>query len=184
MVRKNSPEKKGRESESKPENIPSKSARSKEEPTIRELLPSELDGAAELVARLKRLNGEFDPLLKTIDGVEAEAKKVLASALQSKDSLVLVALEGKKVVGIVKADLVGRVFYEPLKEGAIVEFYILPEFRRGSLGNELLDSMVTNLKDRGAILITAEFPSQNEIAKKFYTKLGFRSLTNVYAKSY
>ncbi|GEM_PF-69494 len=152
--------------------------------SIREIKDSELDSAASLIARLKRLNGEFDPLLKTSASVEADALKTLKSDLDNRDAIVLVAVEGSKVVGIVKAELVDRVFYEPRKEGAIDEFYILPEFRRGKLGNDLLNAMVDSLQKRGAVLITAEFPSQNDIAKRFYTKLGFRSLTNVYARSY
>ena len=150
---------------------------------VRPIKASEIESAASLVSRLKRLNGEFDPLLKTSEGLESEALEALKRAALSSQSVVLVAVAGTKIVGVVKADLVDRVFYEPRLEGAIVEFYILPEFRRGSLGLKLLSSMVQKLKEKGAELITAEFPSQNEIAKRFYTKLGFRSLTNVYAKA-
>ena len=150
---------------------------------IREIRKEELGKAASLVARLKRLNGEFDPLLKTTDSLEGEAQSAVERVASNSDSLIMVALVGSKVVGIVKADLKDRTFYEPRREGAIDEFYILPEFRRGSLGKDLLASIPEKLKGRGAELITAEFPSQNEIAKRFYTKLGFRSLTNVYAKS-
>ena len=156
---------------------------SKSEVAIREIKKDESTKAAQLIARLKRLNGEFDPLLKTTDSLEDEAKKAVERAISSSDSLVLVALSGAKVVGVVKAEIKDRTFYEPRKEGAIDEFYILPEFRRGSLGRDLLLSMTEMLKKRGAELITAEFPSQNDIAKRFYTKLGFRSLTNVYAKA-
>ena len=91
---------------------------------------------------------------------------------------------GNRKEEYVEAVLRDRIFYEPRREGAIVEFYILPEFRRGRLGRDLFNGAVERLEKRGAVLITAEFPSQNEIAKKFYTKLGFRSLTNVYARSY
>jgi len=150
---------------------------------IREIKKEELGKAASLVARLKRLNGEFDPLLKTTDSLDSEAQKTVERVASNSDSLIMVALVGSKVVGVVKADLKDRTFYEPRREGAIDEFYILPEFRRGSLGKDLLASISEKLKGRGAELITAEFPSQNEIAKRFYTKLGFRSLTNVYAKA-
>jgi ribosomal protein S18 acetylase RimI-like enzyme len=150
---------------------------------IRDIRKEETAKAAQLVARLKRLNGEFDPLLKTTESLEEEARKTLEKAVSNADSLVLVALSGSKVVGVVKADIKDRTYYEPRKEGAIDEFYILPEYRRGSLGRDLLSSMNDRLKGKGAELITAEFPSQNEIAKRFYTKLGFRSLTNVYAKA-
>ena len=152
---------------------------------IREIRKEEAQGAADLIARLKRLNGEFDPLLKTSPSLDADSLKALKQAMDSKEYVVLVAVQSKdKVVGLVKADLEDRIFYEPRKEGAIVEFYILPEFRRGSLGKDLLYAMVDALKKKGAVLITAEFPSQNEIAKKFYSKLGFRAITNKYAKSF
>ncbi len=151
-------------------------------PEIRGIKPNEMEHAAALIARLKRLNGEFDPLLKTTDRVEDFALKTVKSAISNKESVVLIAAVEDKIVGVVKADLIDRVFYEPRREGSIVEFYILPEFRRGSLGKDLLEAVSAELKKRGAVLITAEFPSQNEIAKKFYSKLGFRSLTNVYAR--
>ncbi len=151
--------------------------------SVREINRGELKNAAELVTRLKKLNGEFDPLLKNSEGVEAEALRTLDEAVSGKTSVVLVAISKSKVVGVVRADLRDRFFYEPRKEGTIIEFYILPEFRRGNLGRELFDTVVSILQKRGAELITAEFPSQNEIARKFYTKLGFRSLIEVYAKS-
>lgn len=150
---------------------------------VRTIKNEDVQKASELLARLKRLNGEFDPLLKTVENVEKESERVLAQAMSSNNSVVLVAVDREKIVGLVRGDVVDRIFYEPRKEGAIVEFYILPEFRRASLGMELMTSMIERLRKKGASLITAEFPSQNEIAKNFYRKLGFRSLMNVYAKS-
>jgi len=156
---------------------------SKSEVMIREIRKDESAKVASLVARLKRLNGEFDPLLKTTETLEEEARKDVEKAISNSDSILLIALAGSKVVGVVKANVKDRIFYDPRKEGAIDEFYILPEYRRGNLGRDLLATITEKLKSKGAELITAEFPSQNEIAKKFYTKLGFRSLTNVYAKA-
>jgi ribosomal protein S18 acetylase RimI-like enzyme len=150
---------------------------------IRTIKKEDVEKASELLARLKRLNGEFDPLLKTVEDVEDESMNALSQAMSSDKSVILVAVDQGKIVGLVKGDVVDRVFYEPRKEGAIVEFYILPEFRRASLGKELVASIGEYLRKKGAELITAEFPSQNEIAKNFYSKLGFRSLTNVYAKA-
>lgn len=150
---------------------------------IHEIRPNEMEGAADLIARLKRLNGEFDPLLKTSDKVNEDSVRILRERISDEDFIILVAVSGSKVVGVIKAALRDRIYYEPRKEGAIVEFYIMPEFRRGKLGRQLFDSMVSALQKRGAELITAEFPSQNEIASKFYSKLGFRSLTNVFAKA-
>ena len=150
---------------------------------IRPLKSEEIESTAALVARLKRLNGEFDPLLRTSDDVEEQAVKTVNEALTNKSSVVLIAMVNDKVAGVVKADLIDRIFYEPRKEGSIIEFYILPEFRRSNLGKDLVEAISKRLREKGAELITAEFPSQNEIAKRFYSKLGFRSVTNVYAKA-
>ena len=155
----------------------------KSNPTIRLIKKEEVSKASELLARLKRLNGEFDPLLKTSDSLETEARLALEQAMEDKDTIVLVAVDQAKVVGLVKGVLRDRVFYDPKKEGAVVDFYILPEYRRHTLGKELISEASLQLKKKGAELITAEFPSQNEIAKNFYDKIGFRSLTNVYAKA-
>ena len=150
---------------------------------IREITSSDVEGAADLIARLKRLNGEFDPLFRPSDKVDQDSLGTLKTRISNKDYIILVAISQSKVVGVIKAAIRDRIYYEPRKEGAIVEFYIMPEYRRGKLGKQLFDSMVSALRKKGAELITAEFPSQNEIASKFYNKLGFRSLTNVYAKS-
>ena len=155
----------------------------KNDVVIRTIKREDAPKAAELMARLKRLNGEFDPLLKTSESVEAESKRTLEEAMSSGKSVVLVASNDRRVVGLVKGDIVDRIYYEPRKEGAIVEFYILPEFIRASLGKDLVNAISEQLRKKGADLITAEFPSQNEIAKNFYCKLGYRSLTNVYAKA-
>ena len=164
------------------EDLAVQSKKSSSEFQIREIKDQDAEKAAELIARLKKLNGEFDPLLKTSEKIESDSLRILKETVRGKDHIVLVALSGSRLVGVVKGVLRDRIFYVPRKEGAIVELYIMPEFRRGKLGRDLFDAMVSSLLKKGAELITAEFPSQNEVARKFYSRLGFRSLTNVYAK--
>ena len=148
---------------------------------IRPATPADVEAASELVVRLKKLNGEFDPLFAIVDNAGEQSERYLAEAIKDDGSLVLVCEEKGKIVGVLKADLRDRTFYRPRKEGAIVEFYILPEFRRKRLGEELIENAVRALKKRGAEIITAEFPSQNQIAVTFYSKRGFRPLVGVYA---
>ncbi len=89
-----------------------------------------------------------------------------------------------RIVGVLKADIRERLFYSPSIEGAIVDFYVMPEYRRkGGLGRMMLERAITILRERGgAQLITAEFPTQNQIAVNFYNKMGFRSLVSIYAR--
>jgi ribosomal protein S18 acetylase RimI-like enzyme len=140
-----------------------------------------------LLVRLKRLNEEFDPLLKVRSDVEARAEELLKRDLDNPNA-VLLAAEGvgadkDKVVGVVRALIRERPFYTPEREGVIVDIYMLPLYRRKGAGEFLLREVTARLKEKGAGVVTAEFPTQNEIAVKFYAKRGFRPITSLHAKS-
>ena len=139
-----------------------------------------------VLLRLKRLNEEFDPLLKVRADAEERAREILKADLHNPKSVLLVA-EGRdgeagKVVGIVRATVRERPFYLPESEGVIQDIYLLPLYRRHGVGEYLLRETIRYLQERGAGLVTAEFPTQNEIAGKFYAKRGFRPVTALHAK--
>lgn len=136
----------------------------------------------ELILRLKRLNEEFDSLLQVRDDAAEKGKTYVESSLTSEKSLVLVAEDKGKIVGVMKADIRERTFYEPKTEGAIVDLYVLPEYRRSGLGAKLIEETIKKLKGK-ADIVTAEFPSQNMIAADFYRKLGFRAIISIHAKT-
>jgi ribosomal protein S18 acetylase RimI-like enzyme len=139
-----------------------------------------------LLLRLKRLNEEFDPLLKVRDDAEAQAREIVRLQVADPKAVVLVA-EGSgadrdKVVGFVRAVVRERPFYAPEFEGVIVDIYLLPLYRRRGVGEYLLAEVSAGLKAKGAGVVTAEFPAQNEIAVRFYLKRGFRPVTAIHAR--
>jgi ribosomal protein S18 acetylase RimI-like enzyme len=148
---------------------------------IREAKAADVDQAADLIVRMKKLNGEFDPLFKVVDDAKARAGEYLRGSVDAPDKLLLVASEGQKVLGVLRAILTDRLFYQPSREGVITDFYILPEWRRRALGDDMLQRASERLKKMGAEMIVAEFPARNEIASNFYTKRGFRALVNTFA---
>jgi ribosomal protein S18 acetylase RimI-like enzyme len=134
-----------------------------------------------LIVRLKRLNEEFDPMLKVRPDAEAQAETILRSEIKSPKALVIAA-EGTgpdkdKVIGVVRAAIRERLFYMPETEGVILDIYLLPLYRRHGAGQYLVGYTIDQLKERGAGIVTVEFPVQNEIATRFYAKSGFRPLT-------
>jgi ribosomal protein S18 acetylase RimI-like enzyme len=139
-----------------------------------------------LLLRLKRLNEEFDPLLRVREDAEAQANEILRAQVVDPKAVVLVA-EGSgadrdKVVGFVRAVVRERPFYAPESEGVIVDIYLLPLYRRRGVGEYLLAEVSSALKGKGAGVVTAEFPAQNEIAVRFYAKRGFRPVTAIHAR--
>ncbi len=139
-----------------------------------------------LLLRLKRLNEEFDPLLKVRDDAEAQARETVRGQLADPKAVVLVAegsgADREKVVGFVRAVVRERPFYTPQFEGVIVDIYLLPLYRRRGVGEYLLAEVSSALKAKGAGVVTAEFPAQNEIAVRFYAKRGFRPVTSIHAR--
>jgi len=139
-----------------------------------------------LLLRLKRLNEEFDPLLRVRDDAESQAREVLKATIADPKA-VLLAAEGvgpdkDKVIGFVNALLRERPFYAPPVEGVIVDIYLLPLYRRHGVGEYILKEVSAALKAKGAGVVIAEFPAQNEIASRFYAKRGFRPITSRHAR--
>ncbi len=150
---------------------------------IRRAKKEELGAVADLLVRVKRLNNEFDPLFAVVPDAKERADKYLSTTVAQQDRLLLVAAEGAKVVGMLRAEMRERLFYEPHEEGFITDFYILPEYRRKALGHEMIQQASAELKKMGAQIIVADVPTRNEIANRFYVKRGFRSLTNIFGKN-
>lgn len=153
---------------------------------VRPATEADLPALANLLLRLKRLNEEFDPLLRVRPDAEGRAVEVLRADLANPQALVL-AVDGPggekdRVVGIVRAHIRERPFYQPPQEGVILEIYLLPLYRRHGVGEYVLEETAERLKAKGAGVVTAEFPSQNEIAVRFYAKRGFRPITALHAR--
>jgi len=154
---------------------------------LRPAKPADIPALVPLLVRLKRLNEEFDPLLRVREDAESQAREVLKASIADPKAVVLTA-EGvgpdkDKVVGLVLAVIRERPFYAPPVEGVILEIYLLPLYRRRGVGEFLLKETTAALKAKGAAVVIAEFPAQNEIASRFYAKRGFRPIVVRQARS-
>jgi len=153
---------------------------------LRPATAADVPALVPLLVRLKRLNEEFDPLLKVRPDVDARAEEILVQDIHNPSSLVLAAVgvghEADKIVGVVRAQIRERPFYAPVREGVIQDIYLLPLYRRRGVGEYLLAEATARLQAKGAELVTAEFPTQNEIATRFYGKRGFRPITSLHAR--
>lgn len=154
-----------------------------EEIKIRKMKKEDLDLSLDQVIRLKRLNAEFDSIFDVAEDSKPEFREHLEEALSNDEKyIVLVAEAASKVVGLVKVDIHSRLYYNPKIEARIVEFYVMPEYRRKNAGKLLMDKLYKILKERRIKLITAEFPSLNLIALGFYKGIGYREIVSIYGK--
>lgn len=150
---------------------------------IRKMRTEDIDSVIELVRRLKKLNEEFDPSFIVRDDFKPGIQSYLSEAIKEPEKFIMLVGEyKKKVVGIIKVDIINRICYEPEHEARIVEFYIMPEYRRKKVGRLLMDELTTILRKREISLISAEFPSLNLIALSFYKKNGYRDMVSIYGK--
>ena len=147
---------------------------------IRKAKSEDIEILADLTVRLKKLNEEFDPMLKVVDNAIDVSRDYVKRSIES-DLMLVVEVDGK-IVAFIKAEIRDRIFYTPQMEGVITEFYVMPEYRRKGMGDKIIEECSNHLKSMGAQIITAKFPSQNKFAANFYEKLGFRSLKSLYAK--
>ena len=154
---------------------------------LRPARDSDVPALVPLLLRLKRLNEEFDPLLKVRDDADQQARQILKADISNPKAVVFAAegvgADKDKVVGFVRALVRERPFYAPEHEGVILDIYLLPLYRRRGVGEYVLRETSNALKAKGAGVVTAEFPAQNEIATRFYSKRGFRPITAVQARS-
>ncbi len=152
--------------------------------SVRKAKEGDIDQFMSMIMRMKKLNGEFDPLFRTREGDDTSIRDYYLKCINDHEHFItLVAVKKDKIMGLVKAEIRERISYEPSRELRIVDLYIMPEFRRKNVGNMLLSGIYSEMKKLGISIITAEFPSLNLIALNFYEKIGYRQITSVYGKN-
>ncbi|MDM7274653.1 MAG: GNAT family N-acetyltransferase [Thermoprotei archaeon] len=134
---------------------------------------------AEMIARLKALNEELDPLFKTVENLEEVVEKYVEKTLEeSKNCFTLVAYDTEhgELAGVIRIELVDRIFYKPRIKAVITDIYVRPKYRRKRVAALLLEKAKEEAKNRGAGMMTAVYPAGNLIAELFYENMGFKTL--------
>ncbi len=145
---------------------------------VREAVEADAEALAALVARLKSLNEELDPHFKVVGDLDKVALEYVKASIGSDKVILLVAedAEAGEVAGLIRVELVDRVFYEPRVKAVITDIYVRPKYRRRRVGRLLLEKAAEEAARRGAGIITAVYPAGNVIAARFYQQMGFTRL--------
>ena len=97
------------------------------------------------------------------------SEKSIASELDNRLSLWLVAMDGDRVAGYVGSQSV-------LGETDMMNIAVHPDFRRRGIAEELVMKLVEELKVRGNHSLMLEVRASNEPARNLYEKLGFQQV--------
>lgn len=94
------------------------------------------------------------------------SEKSIASELDNRLSLWLVAVDGMRVVGYVGSQSV-------MGWADMMNIAVCPEYRRQGVAQQLVERLVAALKEIGVTCLTLEVRASNEPARTLYEKLGF-----------
>ena len=97
------------------------------------------------------------------------SEKSIASELDNRLSLWLVAMDGDRVAGYVGSQSV-------LGETDMMNIAVHPDFRRRGIAEELVVKLVEELKVRGNHSLMLEVRVSNDPARKLYDKMGFQQV--------
>ena len=97
------------------------------------------------------------------------SEKSVASELDNKLAFWLVAAEGDTVAGYIGSQTV-------IDETDMMNVAVHPDFRRQGIAEELVNTLVDNLKKMGSRCLTLEVRASNGPAIALYEKLGFAEI--------
>jgi len=145
---------------------------------VRMIREKDFEEVAKLIARLKSLNEELNPHFKAVSNVREIALKYVEETSKSENAFILVAenWETGEIIGVIRIELVDRIFYEPRIKAVITDIYVKPKYRRKRVGVLLLEKAIAEAKRRGAGILSAIYPYGNVLAAEFYKKQGFSEL--------
>jgi diamine N-acetyltransferase len=112
---------------------------------------------------------------KTAEVIEEEGEKDIADYLNHPECLVYVAKNGKEVIGFITGhfcELISAIS-KPMLMRSVDEFYILPEYRGQSFGQQLFKRIERELKNYGVVQLFVEVWDFNQKARNFYQQVGF-----------
>ncbi|MEB3816845.1 MAG: GNAT family N-acetyltransferase [Desulfurococcales archaeon] len=138
----------------------------------------DVDQLTDLIVRLKSLNSELDPHFLPDENILDTVRRYVGESITSDKAVVLVAEdeESGRIVGVLRFEIVDRLFYKPRIKAVITDIYVHPAYRGKGIGRLLVERAAAEAKKRGAGLLTVIYPEGNLIAESFYNKMGFQPL--------
>lgn len=101
-----------------------------------------------------------------------EVHQMLARSIVADD--VLVARDGDDLVGFVTFDIESGTYLQDTTRGIVSNIYVEPAYRDTGVGSTLLETAESELRERGVDALALEVMADNDAARRFYRRHGYR----------
>ena len=121
---------------------------------------------------ITEMNASHVPQIAALEEIcfaEPWSEQSIASELKSTWSYWLVALEADRVVGYVGSQ-------SSIDEADVMNVAVHPDWRRQGIAEQLIETLIGELKNRGSKALMLEVRASNAPAIALYEKLGFRQV--------
>jgi ribosomal protein S18 acetylase RimI-like enzyme len=145
--------------------------------TVRKATRADAGALGRLGALLVRTHHDFDDkrFIPPTPRTEQGYGSFLASQIDDKDAVVLVAEEGGEIVGYAYGTNEGPDWMSLRgPAGALHDILVEPPHRGKGIGAELLQAVVRALEEKGAPRVVLSTAFQNETAQRLFKRAGFR----------
>jgi len=127
---------------------------------------------------------DIDPIFALRDGVTTGfEKEYLRPAMQNKNGLVLVSLDGKKTVAYSYSQVQEQPSEAKLRKiGMIEHFYVTKDCRRRGIGEKMYTAILKWFHTVGVERVELQVIIKNEVAISFWRKHGYMDFQNTLYK--
>jgi GNAT superfamily N-acetyltransferase len=142
---------------------------------IRKAKLKEINEISELFSKISKYHQKLNPKIFDLKkDLGPKYKKHVTNSIHSKNSLLLVAEENNKIVGMCLADLGSRPpVFKVRKIGNLSDAYVLPAYRKKGISKAFLEESFKWFKSKGIKRVEAGVYFDNKVARETWKKQGF-----------
>ncbi len=146
---------------------------------------SHIPRIVEVWEEFARFHEDMDPRYPMVDNARFGYEEHLKNLMAEADTLVLVALDNGKVVGLSIAQVrKSSPAFKRGRFGFIDEMAVKAEYRRRGVGTQILEKILDWFKSRNIDMIELDVAAANQVGYPFWKKHGFRAyLHRLYMKT-
>ncbi len=143
---------------------------------VRRATSEDAETVAELAQKLVRQHTDYDPRRFMPPAAYEQVTKFYGSQTNVRNAAVLVAELDRKIIGFAFVQFEVKNYGDLLESAAwLHDIYVEQETRRIDAGKKLIEAAVKIAKELGANKLMLTVAAQNEIAKVFFERTGFRT---------